>query len=492
MKISANQANLNASANNALSGLDLLKGKGFDKNGELEEKFLDLLAQLFQGASLQNQAAKLDQQLAIPVVKAASLPERDKAEDLLAKHPLKELPKANEKAAPPAEIQKSESLSKSKDAPSVDAPVKSDTAKPVEAVAADAAPEAADAAPTTEQHVAEKCGNIRPGTALAPVAGPSSATPSAQAANAAAPAEASAELEVAAEPVGAVAAAPQELAPEVSKEMSDVVKKILAEIRKSIIQKDSPELTQELAGFDKRELQPLHLVQQLFNNSNPDLNLAQKQNVDLAALVARLKQINPQLGNSQDLLNRLTALTAKGSLETAIGALSNSADKLLARPVKQSPLAELASKRASEIIEKIKDAVAQAVKSRDGNSLTLNLNPKDLGEVVVKVQQRDDQIFAKITPKAVEVQEIVKAKVDEIVKLLTAAGFKQNHIHISVGGSFDLTENGSRFAPYSSGEGHSGSSRKPKGEEKQGSFQGRPDISDSKASNSSELAGWVA
>lgn len=503
MKVIANQAQSGGVA--SLS--DIQNRQEPIKGSDLEEKFLDLLAQLFQGANLHNPRSVLDQNL--PAVKAAEVVTR-KIEEKVQAQEKKASPEPVSAPVTGQERGPSESVS-AKHSPKKNNSGKADSDSSSPEVAPEksdgqvvAAPEAQADGEVTKKPV-EKCGNSlihrmqseaqsaasgkdgveQPMISAEQVAAPTEPTN--------APVEAQAEVPTAeiagAEPAVAEAAPAQEAG--LGKEVAELVKKILAEVRRSLFGSGAPNSLAEVVSASENPI-PFELTKQLLGSSNSQLDSNKSLGVDLAALMTKLKQMDPQLLQGNDLLKRLNVLVAKSGIDTPVGALLGNIERPASRPVKASPLAELASKKAAEIVEKVKEAIAQATKSRDGSSLVLNLNPKDLGEVVVKVQQRDDQIFAKISPKAPEVQEVIRAKIDEIVKVLTAAGFKAENVHISVGSSFDLADNGARFAHhYKDGE-HSGA---PKWSRQAGKEEKAPDgatVSYKDGSKSNELAGWVA
>jgi flagellar hook-length control protein FliK len=491
MKISANQAQ----SGGALPLKDIQNQLDPIKGSDLEEKFLDLLAQLFQGANLHDPRGALERQ--IPLARAVSAPVRElevqkpKREDSASEG--KEISKRGDNEPNPMPTKpgsvKAESDAKQPESDQVASAPKYDEQQ------AGAAADAADQAGDPLKKPVEKCGNSLVHKMVgAPAQSPAEVQDLVVAEVVDQPEVVGSALPAQPVPEQTVAeqAAVEQSAAGAVPEVAELVKKILAEIRKALAGQNEPKSLADAVSSPAQNALPFDISKQLLGSSGSQPDNYKNLNLDLAALITKLKQIDPQARNGSDLLKQLTELVAKGGMDQSVGSMMNNLERSLTRPVKMSPLAETAGKKSVEIIDKIKEAIAQATRSRDGSALVLNLNPKDLGEVAVRVQQRDDQIFAKISPKAPEVQEIVRAKIEEIVKVLTAAGFKADQLHISVGSGFNLSDNGSRFAPqYQEGD-HSGA---PKWSRREGREERAPEgsgFSRKEGSNSGQLAGWVA
>lgn len=100
---------------------------------------------------------------------------------------------------------------------------------------------------------------------------------------------------------------------------------------------------------------------------------------------------------------------------------------------KESPISRLASPQQARFIEKIQQVLEAAAKSRDASSITLTLDPPDLGSVTVKLTQRSDQVFARLSPETPEVEAALRARLPELTQSLANAGIKPENIHVSVG-----------------------------------------------------------
>lgn len=107
---------------------------------------------------------------------------------------------------------------------------------------------------------------------------------------------------------------------------------------------------------------------------------------------------------------------------------------------KESSVSRLASPQQAKFIEKIQQVLEAAAKSRDASSIMITLDPPDLGSVTVKLTQRSDQIFARLSPETPEVEAAIRARLPELTQSLANAGIKPENIHVSVGQEKSFTE----------------------------------------------------
>lgn len=95
--------------------------------------------------------------------------------------------------------------------------------------------------------------------------------------------------------------------------------------------------------------------------------------------------------------------------------------------------AQALTARQEAIINQINKLLDRAAQAKDGSSFTVKIQPEELGEVLVKVTQRGDQLFARIVPEHKEVEQTVRVGINELVAQLINSGFRAENIHVSVG-----------------------------------------------------------
>lgn len=141
----------------------------------------------------------------------------------------------------------------------------------------------------------------------------------------------------------------------------------------------------------------------------------------------------------------------------------------------------------AKIIDQIQKLIDTAAKLKNGNVISVRLDPEEIGAVTVRVTQRADQVFARVIPESKEVEAMLRSNLQEVVQALSNSGFKTENIHVSIG--HELPEN--RLMQF---ERQGAGNRKPKenGARQQGLSEERGDTSGSMTESSTSDAGWVA
>lgn len=137
---------------------------------------------------------------------------------------------------------------------------------------------------------------------------------------------------------------------------------------------------------------------------------------------------------------------SKSAAVQEIGALTPMAaagDKTAAL-AKGKALSTLAQSRQQEIIQQLKDALKTASKTRDPNTIVLRLNPPELGNMTLRLTQKDESLYARIIPDSPEVEAVLRARSTELTQVLNQAGLKASEVHVSIGRERSETE---VFAP---------------------------------------------
>ena len=86
-----------------------------------------------------------------------------------------------------------------------------------------------------------------------------------------------------------------------------------------------------------------------------------------------------------------------------------------------------------KMLEQIQQLMEKAAQTKDGNSLVLKLDPVELGQVTVKVTQRADQVFARVSAENDDVERFLRENMGEVMSSLAAAGIKGDNVHVSIG-----------------------------------------------------------
>lgn len=118
----------------------------------------------------------------------------------------------------------------------------------------------------------------------------------------------------------------------------------------------------------------------------------------------------------------------------------------------------------TKIIDRIKQIAEEISVNKTSNSVVLRLDPPELGEMLVKITQRSDQLFAKIQAESPEVEQTLKQNMPEVIQALTVTGFKAENIHVQIGQEPTESDLFAFSQNFSSGKG----SENQAGESKQG------------------------
>lgn len=214
--------------------------------------------------------------------------------------------------------------------------------------------------------------------------------------------------------------------------------------------------------------------------ANPELSELPKpqiQKFEKAAIQPVVKAATPVISGAAVKAVPLDSMHSKNSIldkalnalskdQPGISALSLTGEKAKTSNVKEQVKGGGMSPRQAQIVNQIQKLVDRATQSRDGTSLSVRIEPEELGHVLVKMTQRGDQLFARIVPEKREVEGAVRAGLTEIISQLVNSGFKAENIHVSVG------RESSETSLYESKQGFQASDRGNTGTQGEGSRHG--------------------
>ncbi|MBN8550857.1 MAG: flagellar hook-length control protein FliK [Deltaproteobacteria bacterium] len=94
------------------------------------------------------------------------------------------------------------------------------------------------------------------------------------------------------------------------------------------------------------------------------------------------------------------------------------------------PLTQAASLRT---MEKVENALREAAKSRDGKTISLRLDPPELGSVKVDISMRDGNLHARIVAESPAVNQFLRDKAHDLQSSLRKLGLNADTVSVSVG-----------------------------------------------------------
>lgn len=109
------------------------------------------------------------------------------------------------------------------------------------------------------------------------------------------------------------------------------------------------------------------------------------------------------------------------------------------------------------MLERVDATLKEVARSKDGKSITLKLDPVDLGKVRIDVTLRDGKLHAKITPDNQDVMKSLRENAHDLQGSLRKLGLDVDSVSVSIG--FERFEEGETTQQFSSGrsfqeEGH--------------------------------------
>lgn len=89
---------------------------------------------------------------------------------------------------------------------------------------------------------------------------------------------------------------------------------------------------------------------------------------------------------------------------------------------------------ALRTMEKVEGALAEIARSKNGQSISLELDPQTLGKVRVGVSLKEGVLFARIVAQNPEVAEMLRNRSSELQAMLRRIGLKVDEVHVNVSG----------------------------------------------------------
>jgi len=201
-----------------------------------------------------------------------------------------------------------------------------------------------------------------------------------------------------------------------------------------------------------------------------------------------------QLIAKPSILDRALEVLSKNEQPLPVGAANNEKARSLALG-KETQRANPLSAKQEKIIYQIQKLLDRAAQSRDGTSITVKIEPDELGQVTVRVTQRGDQLFARVIPENKEVEQTVRSGLNELVAQLVSSGLKVENIHVSIGAETSETAvfKGNQEPLFSESNGKEGSGRHASRKTTQGGSLDAPVRGDSAGVQKQVVeSGWVA
>ncbi len=128
----------------------------------------------------------------------------------------------------------------------------------------------------------------------------------------------------------------------------------------------------------------------------------------------------------------VTATTPKANTGNGAGhdvSLGQSARRSETAESAETPLSQRATLRT---LEKVEQALKEIAKSKDGKTISLRLDPPELGSLKIDVTMRDGLLHARIAADNTQVSQMLREKAHEIQRNLRELGLNVDQVSVSV------------------------------------------------------------
>lgn len=88
---------------------------------------------------------------------------------------------------------------------------------------------------------------------------------------------------------------------------------------------------------------------------------------------------------------------------------------------------------ASRTLQRVEEALKEVSKSKDGNTISVRLDPPSLGSVKVDVSLKEGSLHARFIAESPAVTHLLRERTGELQGILRKLGFESNEVKISVG-----------------------------------------------------------
>ena len=178
---------------------------------------------------------------------------------------------------------------------------------------------------------------------------------------------------------------------------------------------------------------------------------SQGENFDASASYAQiwqsqyLNEVNSAsvttLINSEKISEEQSAQNMVVQGASGIGFDNNSSSEQIVKEFASSKEAgTLPRSQVTSMMSRVENALKEIARSKDGKTISIKLNPEELGSVKIDVSIRDGKLHARLTAENPSVNQSLREKATELQQILRNSGIEVDEISVSVGSnkeSFD-------------------------------------------------------
>lgn len=147
--------------------------------------------------------------------------------------------------------------------------------------------------------------------------------------------------------------------------------------------------------------------------------------------------INPAIALTKNLLaesiNTLKSLSAVKEGVAKIDSSIAKSTEVKGEKLKDKQTSGFPKKAAMKTLEKVEQALKEAMKSSDGKTISLRLDPPSLGSLKVDVTLKEGSLYARIVADSREVASFLRDKGHEVQRMLRGLGLNVDRVNVFVG-----------------------------------------------------------
>jgi len=109
---------------------------------------------------------------------------------------------------------------------------------------------------------------------------------------------------------------------------------------------------------------------------------------------------------------------------------------------------QMSESLASRTLERVEDALREVAKSRDGKTISIRLDPPNLGSVKIDVTLKDGSLHARLMAESVQVSNLLREKAHDLQNMLRKMGLSVDTVSVSVNSDESLGNRNSSFSEH--------------------------------------------
>ena len=142
-------------------------------------------------------------------------------------------------------------------------------------------------------------------------------------------------------------------------------------------------------------------------------------------------QLNQSVGKLQGGIQPSGAATAQGLLNS-FNQSGKGAESATSSGEMKEAMKTMTRQQEARTLERVESALKEVARGKDGKTISLRLDPPDLGTLKIDVSLRDGALHARIVAETPQVQNLLKEKAHDLVQIIRNLGLNVEKVSVSV------------------------------------------------------------